>query len=107
MNREAGAVEYDRCIDCDGAGHYPTGKQCRSCAGTPGRVPKGDGEPIAKSGAEEEVKPRLRLHCVRRDKYDLSPAFNWWLSLKTPDGEIGVTRLWITSGFAIKEAAQL
>lgn len=49
------AVEYDRCIDCDGTGHYPTGKQCRSCVGTPGRVPKGDGEPITKSGAAENV----------------------------------------------------
>lgn len=47
--------EYDRCIDCDGTGHYPTGKQCRSCAGTPGRVPKGDGEPIAKSDAVQNV----------------------------------------------------
>lgn len=41
--------QHDRCIDCDGTGHYPTGKQCRSCADNPGRVLKGDGEPIAKN----------------------------------------------------------
>lgn len=38
-----GAFAYqDFCIDCDGAGKYPTGEQCKSCGGS-GRVPPGDG----------------------------------------------------------------
>jgi hypothetical protein len=32
----------DACIDCDGAGRYPSGAACKSCGGS-GRVLPGDG----------------------------------------------------------------
>lgn len=35
----------DSCIDCDGAGKYPSGAVCKSCAGA-GRVLSGDGVPL-------------------------------------------------------------
>lgn len=34
----------DRCLDCDGVGKYPSGAECKSCAGH-GRVRSGDGQP--------------------------------------------------------------
>jgi DnaJ-class molecular chaperone len=36
----------DICIDCDGAGSYPTGARCKSCDGS-GKVPAGNGIPVA------------------------------------------------------------
>lgn len=36
----------DRCIDCDGAGQYPSGFTCKSCDGS-GRVLPGDGIPCS------------------------------------------------------------
>jgi hypothetical protein len=48
--------QSDKCIDCDGTGRYPSGAQCRSCEGTPGRVLKGDGEPVAKPKDGQSVE---------------------------------------------------
>lgn len=30
---QADAVPVEKCLDCDGAGKYPSGQTCKSCAG--------------------------------------------------------------------------